>query len=351
MRFTPYLAVAIASMAIFSACEKDSEMVTVNIGELPTLTASTDSLILLQENAADTAVIFNWSPLDVNWSNNEVSTNILTYAVQISTKERNFQGAPILTIDAQGTTAAATVQQLNTAMIEAKLPLEEQSNLVARLALTLAPNKVQYSNVLELKVTPYEDVVMLPSLFIAGALNNWVHSNDFRVGSINSDTKYEGYANFTAGNLAFKFSSQANWGGTNYGGTTGKLSNAGNADNLEVPAGGYYLLKADTEALTWTATPVTWGIIGAAAKGWGDNDDVALTYDEKENVWTATVDFSAGPFKFRANKAWTISFGAGARAGVLSYGGGDLQITEAGRYLVTLDLRNAGYYTYTIEAQ
>ena len=353
MKFNHIIIAALACIATLNSCEKDSELITVTTGDVPTLTASSDSVVLLQENAADTAFTFSWSPLEVNWSNEGVSTSILRYGLQISTKERNFQGAPLLTVDAEGTSASLTVNALNTALLEAKVAPQEPILLVARLAMTLAPNNIVYSNVIELQVTPSEDVVLLPSLFIAGALNNWTHSNDFRVGSIEGDSQYEGYANFTAGNLAFKFSSQANWDGTNYGAAAaaGKLSTAGDAGNLEVPAAGYYLLKANTETLDWSAMPVTWGIIGAAAGGWGDNDDVALTYDASTGLWTATLNMNADEFKFRANKAYAINLGAGARNGVLSNGGGNLRIAESGRYLVTLDLRNAGYYTYTIEAQ
>lgn len=354
MKFNHIIAVAFACVAsTLGSCEKDNEMVTVTTGELPTLTASADSVVLLQKDATDTAFTFNWLPLGVSWSNEAVSSNILRYSIQISTQERNFQGSPLLTVDTEGTTASITVNTLNTALLEAKVAPEQPVVLLARLAITLAPNNIMYSNVIELQATPYEDVVLLPSLFIAGALNEWSHSNDFRVGSIEGDSKYEGYANFTAGNLAFKFSSQANWDGINYGAAAaaGKLSVAGDAGNLEVPAAGYYLLKADTQTLDWSATPITWGIIGAAAGGWGDTDDVALTYDANSGLWTATLDMNADEFKFRANNAYTINLGAGARNGVLSNGGGNLRIAESGRYLVTLDLRNAGYYTYTIEAQ
>jgi starch-binding outer membrane protein SusE/F len=354
MKFNHIIAMVMACMStVLSSCEKDNEAITVTTGELPNLTTTVDSLVLLQENAADTAITFNWSPLEVNWSNDGVSTPILRYSLQISSKEQNFQGGSLLVLDAAGISASVTVNALNTALLEAKAAPEAPIRLLARLAMTLAPNKVVYSNVIELQVTPYEDVVMLPSLFIAGALNNWSHSGDFRVGSINGDSQYEGYANFTAGNLAFKFSSQANWNGTNYGAgaAAGKMSSAGDAGNLEVVGAGYYLLKANTETLDWSATPVSWGIIGAAAGGWGDNDDVALVYDAATGLWTATLNMTADEFKFRANKAYTINLGAGARNGILSNGGGNLRIAESGRYLVTLDLRNAGHYTYTIEAQ
>ncbi|MCL7989197.1 SusE domain-containing protein [Sphingobacterium sp. lm-10] len=353
MKFIYHIALGLLGIFALSACEKEAQLVSVSSSEVPTLTISQDSLVLLQSNAADTAFTFNWSPVEVTWSNNSVSTNILRYAIQIDTKARGFRGRdPILILDTENTHAAMTVAQLNAALLEVKATPEEPVELVARLVVILAPNNIQYSNVVDLKATPYADVVMLPSLYIAGALNGWAHSMDYRLGSIEGDTKYEGYANFTAGNLAFKFSSQANWDGTNYGtGGAGKLSSAGNADNLEAPAAGYYLLKADTEALTWSATPMTWGIIGEAAGGWDDSNDVAMTYDATNRVWTATLNMTPGEFKFRANKAWAIGLGAGPRNGVLSYDGGNLRVTNAGRYLVTLDLSNAGYYTYTLEAQ
>lgn len=188
-------------------------------------------------------------------------------------------------------------------------------------------------------------------LRVAGDYQGWSPASAPALASPNSDGKYEGYINVPAGGTyEFKLTSQADWGGTNYGsGGAGTLSTAGNAGNLVFPSGaGYYKINADINANTWSATATTWGVVGSLT-GWGGNPDIAMTYDAGSN------SFSTGPvvitgnenFKFRANNDWPINLGDSGADGSLEQDGADIPIT-AGTYTFTLYLNNAGYYTYKV---
>jgi hypothetical protein len=157
---------------------------------------------------------------------------------------------------------------------------------------------------------------------------------------------YEGYVYVPAGGTnEFKITNAPDWSHTAYGGDATTLSSSGS--NLVWPSGGgYYYLKANPSALTWSATTTTWAIIGDATPGgWGT--DTPMTYDAANNVWVInSVALSANSLKFRANGAWDINLGGNTSA--LSYGGDNITISEAGNYKIVLDLSHPLKYTATL---
>ena len=101
--------------------------------------------------------------------------------------------------------------------------------------------------------------------------------------------------------------------------------------------------------LTGTPTPLciantfgTWGIVGPAADGWPGTTptDRMLTYDCFTQTFSIRTALTAGALKFRANQDWATNLGGTATTfttGVpLTLGGGDLNITTAGTYTITL---------------
>lgn len=349
MEIIKKLTAACLCLTLIWSCKKEGEIITVSTGEVPTLAASATVLVLDNEDADGQALSFDWDTYQVSWSNDAVATPIIGYTLQLAKAGDNFQNI-LLSRDTDETAASFTNRDINTALISAQASPGEVTALQARLRVTIAANRQEYSNTIDLQVTPYDDVVSFPSLYLAGGFNGWSHSEDFRVASVGSDNNYEGYIYFPDPNTEFKFSSVAGWEGTNYGaGGPDALDSDGGASNLSVALPGYYLLKANTEELTWSATATTWGLIGDAVGGWNAGDDVVLTYDPENRVWRGTVTMVPGTWKFRANGGWDLNLGSGGQAGVLAYGGPDFNAEVGGTYVITLDLSNAGQYTYTIE--
>lgn len=86
----------------------------------------------------------------------------------------------------------------------------------------------------------------------------------------------------------------------------------------------------------------TWGLIGPAQTGgWDADTDLTKVADAAVETWKGTIELAADKFKFRGNDTWgdydlgggTVVLGAPI---VLSAKGGDMAITEAGTYDVTL---------------
>jgi starch-binding outer membrane protein SusE/F len=140
-----------------------------------------------------------------------------------------------------------------------------------------------------------------PILYMAGDANGWA-TNDYLAGE--DGVKFTGYMYLNQN--GFKFCTQPEWKGTNYGADFDTAPNAANIVITE-PAG-YYQVDVDLSERTYTLTPITSiGIIGSASpNGW--ESDVDMTYvpynkDTKEvnGYWEVkNITLSAGEIKFFA---------------------------------------------------
>lgn len=164
------------------------------------------------------------------------------------------------------------------------------------------------------------------------------------ISTVAAPDKLEGYAYMSKAMNEWKFASQPNWDGPNYGdGGAGKLdANGGNFKSAE----GYYKINADAAAMTYTAVATVWGIIGSASpKGW--DDETPLTYNPTLRTWTGSVHLTAAEFKFRANHNWDYNYGSSTKDAHLNGGGDNIPVTIESDYAFTLDLSHPNAYTYS----
>ena len=143
--------------------------------------------------------------------------------------------------------------------------------------------------------------VQKPILYMAGDANGWKHSD-----VLNSEdgVHYTGYMYLNQN--GFKFCTQKNWDGTNYGGAFFGESE----DNIMMTQeAGFYQVDVDLSAKTYTLTPFTIGIIGnATPKGW--DGDTNMTYNPEERCWELkNVTLTDGEMKFRHTNDWSLSWG------------------------------------------
>lgn len=355
------------------ACENDDQTIVSATGGPELLTPTEGaSYVLLPENATSEATTLVWNHADF-----DVQT-AANYDVEVA-----VAGTDFATILSGGSTVNSarflvwTVEQLNTIAVNAGIAPFEEGSLDVRVKSSLGNNSdvVTYSNKITIKVTPY--TTESPKLWVVGGHqsasgygDNWAHSTAPLLASEGFGlTNFEGYVYFATAQDAnidgqgFKFSSQANWDGTNYGddGTfTGVLSTTGG--NISVGAG-YYRVKVDTDALTYNLQSVSWGIIGSSTPTeW--NSDTDMTYNPETKKWTITIALIPGAIKFRYNDTWNVGdaqwnlgifdaskTGENYGGETMSYGGGDIPVESAGTYLVTLDLSNPRAYTYSLTPQ
>lgn len=179
-----------------------------------------------------------------------------------------------------------------------------------------------------------------PVLYMAGDANGWA-TNDYLAGE--DGVHFTGFM-FLNQN-GFKFCTQPEWKGTNYGANFDTAPNAANITMTE--EAGYYKVDVDLESKSYVLTPITTiGIIGSASpKGW--DSDVDMTYvpynaETKElGYWEIKdVTFTSGEIKFRANDDWAINWGGDTNA--LTQGGDNISV-EAGTYDIKLYAWANGY--------
>ena len=140
-----------------------------------------------------------------------------------------------------------------------------------------------------------------PILYMAGDANGWK-----QIDVLNSEdgVNFKGYMYLNQN--GFKFCSQPNWDGTNYGGAFFGESE----DNIMMTQeAGFYQVDVDLSAKTYTLTPFTIGIIGSATpKGW--DGDTEMTYNPEERCWELKdVELIDGEMKFRHTNDWSLSWG------------------------------------------
>ena len=174
-----------------------------------------------------------------------------------------------------------------------------------------------------------------PILYMAGDANGWK-----QIDVLNSDdgAHFTGYMYLNQN--GFKFCTQPEWKGTNYGANFDTAKDAANITMTEEAS--YYKVDVDLESKSYVLTPITTiGIIGSASpNGW--DSDVDMTYvpynkDTKEvnGYWEVkNITLSAGEIKFRANDDWAISWG-GELDNLTTKNGGNITV-EAGTYDIKL---------------
>ena len=167
-----------------------------------------------------------------------------------------------------------------------------------------------------------------PVLYMAGDANGW---NQIDYLSSEDGVHFTGYMYLNQN--GFKFCTQKNWDGTNYGGAFFGESE----DNIMMTQeAGFYQVDVDLSARTYTLSPFTIGIIGnATPSGWGADTD--MTYNPTERCWEIkNIELTVGECKFRANDDPNYKINWGGTPNNLVQDGANIAINEAGTYDVKL---------------
>lgn len=246
---------------VFSACEKDETQATLTPSNMPTLSASANTIVLTQANETQNAVTFTWTPVSsLAWGNVETEKYkpAISYSLQVAKPGTNFAYATTAVIDAgAGPTTTVKVADLNTALGTLGLAPNVAAQVEVRLRATYAANSPLYSPVVPLTVTPYK-VCLAPAgegtwSIIGPAGVDW--NTDVPL-TYNCDTKtYNVTRALNAGE--FKFRKNNDWA-TNYGANarnpTGPTPLVKDGSNIVVPAAGVYTIAFNLTNLTYTLT-------------------------------------------------------------------------------------------------
>ncbi len=326
-----------------SSCEKDEDRLVAKQEALPVLSASSSTLVLNRSYAKDTIITFSATPADFGYD------AAVKYSLQLDKKGNNF-ATPVTTDLGSTRSRKFTVTEFNSLLGLLKLTPgvagEVELRVKSELSAFVAP---VYSSVVTIMATPFADIIEYPSLYVPGSYQSWTPASAAKISSVLDDKIYEGYVNFPDASTDFKFTIAPNWNDTDYGDAGNQKLIAKGSNNLKVTEPGYYLLKANLNDLTWSATKTAWGVIGDATGSWANDKD--MTYDPATKVWTITLALQPGEMKFRANDLWAINYGDNTpddQNFTPDFNGKNIKIKEAGTYEVVLSLGIPGNYSYSL---
>lgn len=338
---------------VMSACTDNDPKYSITLpGDGEFVLSASDSVLALSSTDASThtAITFAWDSLTYG-----ISTPV-NYTIQIDTLGGDFSN-PVEEEAAEGSYSISyTDSVFNKKMLNLlKLTGGEESKIIVRLKASLEyDNYPVYSNVLTLKVTPYVVEKTVSFLYMPGVVGgDW---NDFSVKlcSKENDGNYEGYV--SADEWAnFNFTDKNDGTGTYYGSSPSSLYVLDSGDdkwNIWFDEGGYFLVKADLNNMTWSKTAVTSFAVTGEFNSWSITSDM-MTYDATNHVWTATLNISTVLYGIQiiGNQDWNFKYGDTDQDGSLVLGGDNIVVSDPGTYKLTMDLSNPEKYTYTLEKQ
>ena len=327
-----------ASLVWLVGCEKDEEKATMNANARVESNISASTLVLDKTQSNTTALTVSWETKDLG----------VQLAPVYTVEFENIATGKIKPLSAERSPFTLTVKELNEYLVGLglKTGVATDVRVLVRAALSDQRSLVSTKT---LKVTPYFDEIKASEWGVVGSAtpNGW-NGPDIKMWN-STDGNLVAYATLSAGEI--KFRKNNDWG-VNLGGSNGILSSGGS--NIAVTAG-TYKITINVSKNTYTIETYSWGIIGSGARGWGDNDDVAMTYEGSTNSWVVKNIALDGEIKFRLNHSWGTNFGAdstdnpaAALEGDIKSGGNNIKV-PAGTYNVSFsfDANNKG--TYKIE--
>ena len=327
-----------ASLVWLVGCEKDEEKATMNANARVESNISASTLVLDKTQSNTTALTVSWEIKDLG----------VQLAPVYTVEFENIATGKIKPLSAERSPFTLTVKELNEYLVGLglKTGVATDVRVLVRAALSDQRSLVATKT---LKVTPYFDEIKASEWGVVGSAtpNGW-NGPDIKMWN-STDGNLVAYATLSAGEI--KFRKNNDWG-VNLGGSNGTLSSGGS--NIAVTAG-TYKITINVSKNTYTIETYSWGIIGSGARGWGDNDDVAMTYEGSTNSWVVKNIALDGEIKFRLNHSWGTNFGAdstdnpaAALEGDIKSGGNNIKV-PAGTYNVSFsfDANNKG--TYKIE--
>ena len=327
-----------ASLVWLVGCEKDEEKATMNANARVESNISASTLVLDKPQSNTTALTVSWETKDLG----------VQLAPVYTVEFENIATGKIKPLSAERSPFTLTVKELNEYLVGLglKTGVATDVRVLVRAALSDQRSLVATKT---LKVTPYFDEIKASEWGVVGSAtpNGW-NGPDIKMWN-STDGNLVAYATLSAGEI--KFRKNNDWG-VNLGGSNGTLSSGGS--NIAVTAG-TYKITINVSKNTYSIETYSWGIIGSGARGWGDNDDVAMTYEGSTNSWVVKNIALDGEIKFRLNHSWGTNFGAdstdnpaAALEGDIKSGGNNIKV-PAGTYNVSFsfDANNKG--TYKIE--
>lgn len=334
MKYIGHILSLLLVAAGFVGCDELDKTYAVDGGEIVKPVMNPVGSIVIKDNNKEEEVTFSWSAADFGYSAK------IDYTIHAVCDGEEGKGDVELFSGINETSYATTKGALNLRLCASKedggLGLPEYATVqvefyvMASIGKSYTAVKSEASVVSE--VTTAQAVTVAKGLYIPGSHQGWAPADAQMIFESNEKDVYIGFIDLNTedgSNVEFKFTTNPDWNGTNYGGALDALDNDGGAGNLTT-ASGFYYATVNLANMNVTLLPMVPGLIGSF-NDWGG--DEPMVYDWSGKSYSATVDLSENAeIKVRFNGGWDYNFGGDIND--LSQGGANIVVAEAGTYVV-----------------
>lgn len=341
MKYLKYLPMFAA--ALLASCHEDDQTVARPAEEVVAPVLNQHSNVVVDSDNLKSEVTFTWSAVDYGYS---ASVTYALYAVYNDSE-------PYQLGESFSTNYTMTKETFNNALVNSKglaVPEDKTSTVYFYVVAGISPQNKSFevkSNVIGFDVTTVKSTsapwIRRP-LYIAGNFQGWapdakgpvlwetgentdVYEGLVYLGSAENTPNYDA----TDGLCHFKFCPNPSWQG-NLGGDPSQMTTEGDPSHITTEDGMYWI-SVTLDAAHTTGSVILKkidqiGVIGEAVGGWGDTDDVVLSFANlpddptaadyadryyaamRAQTWTGVCENTlVGAFKFRLNGKWEQSWG------------------------------------------
>lgn len=316
------------------ACDNQNLTVLDSTASTTVSLSASDVILSLNDTGKDVLTV-NWTEPNFGFNAAPNYQIILTYA---------DNSPKIINV---GNTLSKTFEsvELNGILLGLNLNPDEVSQVSIEVKAILSATSEIVSNTVPLTATAYPDKLNLSTIWgvVGSATTNGWNGPDMPFYITSDPNVIVAYVTLTDGEIKFRTNNA--WD-LNYGdnGADGTLEQDG--ANIAVTAG-TYKISFNTNTLTYTIEPYTWGLVGSATPNGWNGPDVKLNYDPDYDDWTTITTLTDGEIKFRLNNAWNGNdWGDANGDNIIDQAANNNIVVTAGTYLVKVNF-NTGRYSLT----
>ena len=267
-------------LAALNACENDGEKLYLSGLNANELMATTDQVVLSQDNTNQQVLSFSWTAQALTVSNpNMQAPNIISTVMQVSTQQ-DFSSNVAESVESN-LSRTYSGSDLNTIAKNLGLKPDVATPLYFRLKSSVGNNMDPvYSNILTVNVTPFSIDMSIGYILDANKADtgNTLYSSA-------SDGVYTGFMGATAWyNFFMKEGDGTIWGNDAVTQTPFALSSASDSWNFWFPGqSGCYYVSVDTKKMQWSSLYIDTLKVSGDVTG-------SMTFDRADVKWTYTFN-------------------------------------------------------------
>lgn len=358
------LAIAFVGIWLVS-CEKDEDRAILGNPSVSSLASDKTSLVLIKDNAAQSAVTFNWKAPDYGVAVAQKNQ------LQIAVKGTNFASPKNVALNDGASKVTFTIAEINDYVQDAGLVPEVAADVEVRLSSKLGENTAITSNAVTITVTPY--MTAFPSFYLVGDASS-VGWSEVNAQLLYKKDNFSTIYTYLENGKTFRFLGQQGWDPKNYSLDAAGIKTenkyfktwspnlvAAPAENIQFngPTGMYKIVidaDATQKSITVSPSPLNnWNpanlyIVGTV-NGWDSGTAIPMS-----NLGNGKFEYTvalpaASEFKFLGQQSWgELDWGNITADGNTGYIGpkgsnGNIKFDGTGGiYKITVDLK-LGVYT------